>query len=265
MHQELYRSPTTPICLTEGRPASSESVLSFDQRSRGEISKKQQAIELLKEGVSVRSISDQTGLSRRQVGKLMPYTSDILSPFVEPPEIRISLREAAEEIFALTVRSQGAKRSEFGKILKARFGVKQKEKSGKFGLDMSPSNYTYLIGKVKALYRDGLRPLITPEWMPLEQATVANTLILQLAISLQESITDMVFDFCDQFPEVSVSAVRKELMCLVNPERLKEPVQTRCDRNQSTAEELASRMPLRLIPPRNQEHLFDPEFESLCV
>lgn len=146
----------------------------------------QVAIEMLTQGASIRAASDATGLSRRQVTKLRgSFNSIDKETFMQDTEARISQKQAVAQVFSMSIRPEGVKRSELHSTLKARYGLRRDEITGSVELDMTKHQYRYLKESALALREAGDTPLFVPEWIPRYGALNAHNALIKAAIELQ--------------------------------------------------------------------------------
>lgn len=224
------------------------------------------ASRLLGQGLSVRAVAQSTGLSRRQVTKLKAnLNEEDCGPFGEVSHTTISQPQAVAEILALSIRPEGVKRSELGKVLKARFGLARNELTGAFELKMTKNQYRYLKDSVRAAGLAEVAPLFVPEWMPRQGALEANCELLKAASDLQDVMTEKVLDLCGRFPGASFKWTFQELLNLAIPGVYPGSVETLCERNLKIAEELGRRVSCRVTQEVESVFISDAELETLCV
>ncbi|MEH3022112.1 MAG: hypothetical protein PGN19_05140 [Pseudomonas oryzihabitans] len=226
----------------------------------------QVAIEMLTQGASIRAASDATGLSRRQVTKLRgSFNSMDKETFMQDAEARISQKQAVAQVFSMSIRPEGVKRSELHSTLKARYGLRRDEITGSIELDMTKHQYRYLKESALALREAEDTPLFVPEWMPRYGALNAHNALIKAAIELQEVMTEKVLELCDGFSGSSYKMVFQELINLAVSGVSSCPVESRCDLNLKSAEELDRRVGRMTGHPAEPTAAFDPELDSLCV
>lgn len=240
--------------------------VSPQQTTQAEESVELTASRLLGQGLSMRAVAESTGLSRRQVTKLKAsLNNEDSGPFAEVDHVVISQRQAVTKILALSVRPEGVKRSELGPVLKARFGLARNELTGAFELQMTNNQYRYLKDSVRAVGRAEVAPLFVPEWMPRQRALEANRELLRAASDLQDVMTEKVLELCHRFPGTPFKWAFKELLNLAIPGAYPGSVETLCDRNLKTAEELDQRVDRRDVLKVEPVSTSDVELEALCV
>jgi len=224
------------------------------------------ASRLLGQGLSVRAVSESTGLSRRQVTKLKAnLNNEDCGPFGEVNHAVISQQQAVTKILALSVRPEGVKRSELGPVLKARFGLAKNELTGAVELRMTKHQYRYLKESVRAAGQAEVAPLFVPEWMPRQGALEANRELLRAASDLQDVMTEKVLELCSRFPGTPFKWVFQELLNLAIPGAYPGSVETLCDRNLNVAEELGRRVGRRATQMVEPVLTPDVELEALCA
>lgn len=224
------------------------------------------ATDLLAQGASVREAAKTTGLSRRQINKLRDRPKeDDEGPFEEIRRPLITKKQAVAQVWELSARPEGVKRSELGPIFKAHFGLKKDEINGSVELDMTQNQYRYLKNLVQAKEHPEATPLFVPEWMPREGALEAHYELINLASDLQDVMTEKVLEFCNRFTGSSPVSVFQELANLAIPKVFPGSLEVLCDRNLKAAEELNRRVGPKVVPPGSPVFSSDAELDALCV
>ena len=218
-------------------------------------------------GHGQREIERETGLSRRQIAKIV--NSDVAEKsdfdFEEPQ--RMSTDGAARAVHELSIRPQGVKNSELSAILAAHFGYRKNKDTGARELNMTKAQLDYLKKKARAISSPSLQPLFVPEWLPRTAPTAAFNILLGHASDLQDRITEIVMDFCEQFPDSSPSMIYEELVRIAVSSTTKEPVERRCERNMLAAGELETRWEgaSKLFQRTPLRPIIDAEFDTICM
>lgn len=227
----------------------------------------QLATDLLAQGSSGRAAATASGLSRRQVNKLKELPQgEHNGPFDEMPKRLTSKKQAVAQIWELSARPEGVKRSELGSIFRAHFGTKTDETTGSVTLNMTKHQYRYLKELVQAKeHSTEDAPLFVPEWMPRDGALDAHVGLIKIASDLQDLMTDKIMDLCNRFPGASYSGAFKELVKLAIPNVCPGSIEALCDRNLKAAKELDRRVGYKVITSGPPMLASDAELDVLCV
>ncbi|WP_407291313.1 hypothetical protein [Stutzerimonas zhaodongensis] len=230
---------------------------------------------LLLTGLSERKIAEQAGITRRQVRNIKERIGDAEgddNPFAFDVGPTISRSQAVSELVNLSVRPEGVRKSEMWPVLRALFGLRLDDESGRFELNMTDNQLRYLKDKTKeAAQSRGKDALFLPEWLPRRAPCAAVDMLTNAAHSLVERAHEYTADFLAAFPEVSPSAVFHELISLSFRQACPEPVITRCERNKETADRLQLRLDALMMTAAANDSsaappvMFDPELDRICL
>ncbi|MHC8310048.1 hypothetical protein ACYZUC_10615 [Pseudomonas sp. GT1P32] len=227
---------------------------------------------LLSSNMKQREVALETGLSRRQVAKVATKEAaskadnDALSD--DQPAL-MTKAVAIKTTHALSVRPQGVKKSELYPTFSDHFGYKRNDETGLNELNMTRGQSDYLKKKAREIEGAVRPPLFVPDWLPRVDPVEACNTLLRYASALQDRITDMVMDFCEQYPDSHPRRFYEELIFIALWQSTKEPVETRCVRNMTTAEQLRERLgegsksvsPVRKIHPA----AYNADFDAHCI
>ena len=232
-------------------------------------SQKQQALNLLKEKASERTIADATGLSRRQVRAIKQQVpkEDDHSPLALDRQPTLTRAAAISELVKLSTRPEGVRNSEMSVVFRALFGLRPNSKTGAMELDMTDHQLRYLKQKTtEAAASQGKEALFIPEWLPRQAPAAANDMIINLAGLLHDRAVEYVSEFMSTHTDASRLAVFRELINLSFPQASPEPVQTRFQRNNETAQQLQHRLGINAGKPTTYEPLPpDVELDKICI
>lgn len=235
----------------------------------------EQVSRLLLAGLSERKIAERAGITRRQVRNIKERIGNVEgddNPFALDVGPTISRSQAVSELVCLSIRPEGVRNSEMSPVLRALFGLRINDESGRFELNMTDNQLRYLKEKTKeAALSRGKEALFLPEWLPRRAPCAAVDMLTDAAHSLFERAHEYTADFLSAFPEASPSAVFHELISLSFRQACPEPVITRCERNKETADRLQLRLDtLMRIAAANDSSAAppvtsDPELDRICL
>ena len=225
------------------------------------------AARLIVGGYSERAVERKTGLSRRQIRKIVNQTENKQEdPFgTSLPLKSLSHSQARQMVHSLAVRPGGVKRSELSQILGALFGFRDDEKTGARTLAMTPSQYEYLRTKVLEIPSEGYAPLFVPEWVPRENPKNALNCLLELASNLMSFIDEEVAELCHRFPEIKPKYARRELIGLAVKEASPRPLSAVCDQNTEVVAALSSRIPPKELRVTKESPCVCPVLQAICL
>lgn len=230
--------------------------------------------ELIREGQSQRQISAALNISRYRVAQAghPPKTELAEDLFGLPQNIpsKITRIDAVSLFVELATRPQGVKFSEMVPVFGDLFGYVVGESGASVRINMTDRQRDYLTATVKAAAMStGKVALIVPEWMPRQAPLAAYQALIEAANALNEAAQEALVSFIADFPEAAdrPALVMQELLSIAFRGVSREPVETRCRRNLSVAEQLEERGTgsARPVCERPSEIIADTELETICT
>lgn len=229
---------------------------------------------LLRQGKSQRDSAKALGVTRYRVAQAgePPKAELEEDPFGLPQNIppKITRTDAVALLVELATRPQGVKFSEMVPVFGDFFGHVVEQDGGAVKINMTDRQRDYLVQSVKRdAIRTGKVALIVPEWMPQKSPLAAYQALIHMANAVNEAAQEALANFLAEFPEAAdrPAVVFQELLSVAFRGVSREPVETRCRRNLSVAEQLEERgygaeLGVQEEPRKVAE---DSEFNILCV
>lgn len=229
---------------------------------------------LAKKGLSQRQIAKSLGITRYRVAQAgEPPRAELEEDLFGLPQNippKITRTDAVTLLVELATRPQGVKFSEMVPVFGDLFGYVVGENGGSVRINMTDRQRDYLTATVKAAAMSaGKVALIVPEWMPRQAPLAAYQALIEAANALNEAAQESLVSFIADFPEAAdrPALVMQELLSIAFRGVSREPVETRCRRNLSVAEQLEERGTgsARPVCERPSEVIADTELETICT
>lgn len=227
----------------------------------------EQIIEMRKQGSSYRAIMDATGCRERYVKSVCKSITKA-TPF----------SSCVDAVYALAIREQGCKQYELMACMQEHFGVSWNSKIGKYEHVADEDQRKRIRKAVRdRAEKEEVCAIFVPNWINTNCPVESNTTMLNLALSLQESLEHAVNDFMEKHGinstdqtqvQQQASSVRREILALAFQGFAPEGVSKRIERNSSVVDELSGTKDVEMqsvtklakveIPePSNVDHFCD--------
>lgn len=229
---------------------------------------------LLRQGKSQRDAAKDLGVTRYRVAQAgEPPTSELEEdPFGLPRNIppKITRTTAVALLVELATRPQGVKFSEMVPVFGDFFGHIVEQDGGAVKINMTDRQRDYLVQAVKRdAIRTGKVALIVPEWMPQKSPLAAYQALIHMANTVHEAAQEALASFLEEFPEAAdrPALIFQELLSVAFRGVSREPVETRCRRNLSVAEQLEERGcgARQVALAETYKMPQDSELDALCI